>query len=89
MKELFKITFTIVLVIAFIAMVFSTPATKTVKASVPNGMPIIDTYEPFGDEYMGSTVYVLHDDKRSVTCWTRSKSYDGTMSCIPDYQLKP
>jgi len=51
-------------------------------------MTLLETYETFPD-YMGSNVYVLHDDKRGVTCWTRSRGYDGTMSCIADSQLKP
>lgn len=38
-----------------------------------------------GDEY--STVIVVHDDERNVTCWIYKDGYAGGISCIPDSQL--
>ena len=39
-------------------------------------------------EQLTSTVEVIHDDKRSVTCWVYSSFYQGGISCIPDSQLQ-
>lgn len=33
--------------------------------------------------------YVYHDDKRQTTCWSIRGSYELSISCIPDWQLKP
>lgn len=39
-------------------------------------------------EQLTTTVDVIHDDKRSVTCWVYSSFYQGGISCIPDSQLQ-
>lgn len=35
-----------------------------------------------------STVDVIHDDKRGVTCWVSDGFYSGGISCLPDSQIK-
>lgn len=39
-------------------------------------------------EQLTTTVEVIHDNKRSVTCWVYSSFYQGGISCIPDSQLQ-
>lgn len=40
-------------------------------------------------EQVSPNVEVIHDDKRSVTCWVYSGHYyKGGISCIPDSQLQ-
>lgn len=35
-----------------------------------------------------STVDVIHDEKRAVTCWVSDGYYSGGISCLPDSQIK-
>ena len=39
-----------------------------------------DIVTPFGELTIHSTMYVVHDNDRNVTCWL----YDDGISCIPD-----
>lgn len=45
------------------------------------------------DDYIAvpytSSLVVLHDDKRHVTCWVAVRSSSAGISCIPDAQVAP
>jgi hypothetical protein len=43
--------------------------------------------EHAGTTYPGTSVYMYHDNERSVTCWIYSVSYKGGISCLPDREL--
>lgn len=39
-------------------------------------------------EKLTPSIDVIHDDKRSVTCWRYASSNAGGLSCIPDWMLR-
>ncbi|AMM02981.1 MULTISPECIES: hypothetical protein [Pseudomonas] len=39
-------------------------------------------------EQLTPSIDVLHDDKRSVTCWKYAAGNAGGLSCIPDWMLR-
>ena len=39
-------------------------------------------------EKLTPSIDVIHDDKRSVTCWRYASGNAGGLSCIPDWMLR-
>jgi len=55
-----------------------------------NDLPKVSTDDlvALSSNNIHNSITVYHDDKRGVTCWVYRGYEEGSISCIPDSQLK-
>ena len=64
--------------------------TKANQVSIKSGDFHIITYTLIasGEGDYSSSITVIHDDSRNVTCYTNWEMTHGGISCIPDKQIE-